>query len=509
MTLKRILCIVIGIAALWASAQNPISPPGVYIADPTARIDSNGQMYVYGSVDESTSHYCSRRYHVLSSDDLCHWTLHRNTFTWHDILYAPDMMRRGNSYYLYFDDPQGNEFVAEGSSPTGPFTNATRIDGPRQIDPNIFIEDDGQAYYFWGQFAAKGAKMNADMRTLDLTTLRDSIVTERDHHFHEGSYVVKRGPYYYFLFADISRRGRPTSLGYAMSMQPLGPYEYKGIIIDNYGCDPETWNNHGSLVEYHGQWYVLYHRSTHGSRMMRKACIEPITFNEDGTINEVEMTSQGAAPPLDAYTPIDGARACVMGGGKIVALTQPYPKGEGVRLSSVSSSRDMVNEVLMFYKDKGAGKNNNSFISAAQIPSSLRESRGDASPWSCWRYLDFGRGARSVAIQMEAHADGKLVLMVDSLNGQRLGEVSVKAKEGWQLLTTCIRKTSGVHALYLRFEDAGQEATATNTNGKQSLLTIAWLKFNKSKSGGLGPSHSTTIGSVSGRWPLLIFHSMG
>ena len=138
----------------------------------------------------------------------------------------------------------------------------------------------------------------------------------------------------------------------------------------------------------------------------------------------------------------------------------------------------MVNEVLMFYKEKGVG-NNNSFISAAQAPLSLGEGRGEASPWSCWRYLNFARGARSVAIQMEAHVDGKLFLMADSLNGQRLGEVSVKAKDGWQQLTTRIRKTSGVHALYLRFEDAGQEATATNTNRKQSLLTIAWLQFSR------------------------------
>ena len=145
MTLKRIVCIVIGLAVLSVSAQNPISPPGVYIADPTARIDNDGRMYIYGSLDESTSHYCSRSYHILSSNDLRHCTLHRNTFTWHDIIYAPDMMWRDNTYYLYFDDPKGNEFVAEGSSPTGPFTNATRISGPRQIDPNIFIDDDIKA----------------------------------------------------------------------------------------------------------------------------------------------------------------------------------------------------------------------------------------------------------------------------------------------------------------------------------------------------------------------------
>ena len=449
MLLKRIAYIVTGLTALSVSAQNPISPQGVYIADPTARIDSDGRLYIYGSLDESPDYYCSQRYHVLSSSDLRQWTLHRDAFSWKDRLYAPDLIRRDSTYYLYFDDPQGHEFVASGSSPTGPFTHATRIDGPQQIDPNIFIDDDGQAYYFWGQFAAKGAKMNADMRTLDLTTLRDSIVTERDHHFHEGSYVVKRGPYYYFLFADISRRGRPTSLGYAMSTQPLGPYEYKGIIIDNYGCDPETWNNHGSLVEYKGQWYVLYHRSSHRSRTMRMACIEPITFNADGTINEVEMTSQGAAPPLDAFARTDAFRACLMHGAANEAPPQPSPKGEGVPL-------------------------------AVAAPSPFGEGWGGAPPWALWRYLDFGRGARRLTLCLEAHAEGKIVVLADSLNGRLLGEISVQAQDGWQEVSMHIRKIRGVHALYLSFEPT--EAGHCDATRKESpyWLRLSWMKFHAS-----------------------------
>ena len=456
MLLKRIVCIVTGLTALSVSAQNPISPQGVYIADPTARVDSDGRLYIYGSLDESPDYYCSHRYHVLSSDDLRQWTLHRDAFSWKDRLYAPDLIRRDSTYYLYFDDPQGHEFVASGSSPTGPFTHATRIDGPQQIDPNIFIDDDGQAYYFWGQFAAKGAKMNADMRTLDLTTLRDSIVTERDHHFHEGSYVVKRGPYYYFLFADISRRGRPTSLGYAMSTQPLGPYEYKGIIIDNYGCDPETWNNHGSLVEYKGQWYVLYHRSSHHSRTMRMACIEPITFNADGTINEVEMTSQGAAPPLDAFARTAAFRACLMHGAAIEVPPHPSLKGEGVPLAVASPSP--------FGEGWGGA--------SGEAPG--------AAPWALWRYLDFGRGARRLALCLEAHAEGKIVVLADSLNGRRLGEVNVKAQDGWQEVSMRIRKIRGVHALYLRFEPA--EAGHCDTTRKESAywLRLSWMKFHAS-----------------------------
>ncbi|MDR0699977.1 MAG: hypothetical protein LBG28_12325, partial [Tannerella sp.] len=105
---KFIFCI------LWASAvmsgQNPVSPPGVYIADPTARVDADGKMYIYGSLDTIPGSYCSERYHVLSSSDLSHWQLHPNTFAskgendavpYSDrMLYAPDMMYRNGVYYL-------------------------------------------------------------------------------------------------------------------------------------------------------------------------------------------------------------------------------------------------------------------------------------------------------------------------------------------------------------------------------------------------------------------------
>lgn len=174
---------------------------------------------------------------------------------------------------------------------------------PPGIDPTVFVDDDGQAYYYWGQFSLKGAKIKPNMTELDEASIRDSLIDSREHFFHEGSFVFKRKGIYYVLYAHEGRRDRrPTSLGYATSSSPLGPFTYKGVVIDNFGCDPETWNNHGSIAEFNGQWYVFYHRSSHGSQIMRRACAEPIEFNADGTIDEVEMTSQGAGKPLDAFS---------------------------------------------------------------------------------------------------------------------------------------------------------------------------------------------------------------
>ncbi|MFQ9395775.1 MAG: family 43 glycosylhydrolase [Lachnospiraceae bacterium] len=118
-------------------------------------------------------------------------------------------------------------------------------------------------------------------------------MTQDEDGFHEGSSIRKINGKYYMVYADISR-GRPTCLGYAISDNPLGPYEKKGIIIDNNGCDPSSWNDHGSIQKIGEDYYVFYHRSTHNSVYSRRVCAEKIQINEDGTIDEVEMTTQGA-----------------------------------------------------------------------------------------------------------------------------------------------------------------------------------------------------------------------
>lgn len=423
--MKRFFPLALIAACLSAAAQNPICPMGIYIADPSSRVAPDGRLYIYGSCDESVDYYCSDTYHVLSSADLREWTFHPRSFQWDQQIYAPDVMLKDGVYNLYFETPDGNEYVATSDRPEGPFSGAVHIDGPQQIDPGVFVDDDGQAYYFWGQFSGKGAKMNPDMKTLDWSTYRDGIVTEAEHGFHEGSYVVKRGEYYYYIYADISRNHRPTCIGYSMSKSPLGPYEYKGVIIDNAGCDPEVWNNHGSIVEFEGRWYVLYHRSTHASVTMRKACIEPITFNEDGTIDEVEMTSQGAAGPLDAFRKIDAARACALSGNVRVALDD--------------GRKDR--EVLSAFSDADSAE---------------------------WRYIDFGRGAKRVFLSIKSPCGGRVAVYAgDTL----VGELKVPACADWTTLRKRIRRTRGVHAVRLVFESAGQEG--------DGVSALDWLMFSR------------------------------
>jgi len=420
-------------------SQNPIVPPGVYMADPTARVWDDGRLYIYASVDESPDYYCSYQYHVLSTDDLVHWTLHRNSFAsrgegdqvdYSDaLLFAPDCVKKGKKYYLYYcqPDPDHAEGVAVSRNPAGPFQKATAIDvgEHNQIDPCLFIDDDGQAYYIWGQFTCKMARMNRDMRTLDSSSITDSVITENEHHFHEGAHMIKRNGIYYLLYAHLGRAGMPTCIGYSTSTSPMGPFSYGGVIVDNDHCDPGNWNNHGSLMEYQGQWYVFYHRATHNSPMMRKACMEPIYFNEDGSIDEVEMTSQGAGPPLRAKARIPAERACLLHGNvRIEAFTE-------------------TNEQLAEIRD------------------------GDKA---AYKYIDFGIGVDSILVCVKpGRAAGGITLKAGMPWGTTVGHLDVPASMGereWITLTAKAEEITGINALWLVFEGEGE-----------ALFTLDWIAF--------------------------------
>ena len=286
--------------------QNPLLSENAFVPDAEAHVWADGKIYIYGSLDiRGKRYYCSSKYHVFSSEDMIHWQDHGVSFKSSDIswfkgicpLYAPDCAYRNGKYYLYYCIPDGRCGVASSDKPYGPFKDVGQLKGVSGIDPSVFIDDDGQAYIYWGQFdEVRGAKLNEDMVTLDLSTVTQPL-SVAEHDFHEGSSVKKINGKYIYLYTDTHRhkdikpKGMATCLGYAVSDSPLSGYEYKGVVIDNFGCDPGVWNNHGSLCNIRGQWYVFYHRSTHGTEFSRHVCAEKIDIRPDGHIDEVKMTS--------------------------------------------------------------------------------------------------------------------------------------------------------------------------------------------------------------------------
>ena len=398
--------------------MNPLFDRKLFVPDGEAHVMPDGRLYVYGSIDISGSKtYCGEYYHVVSTDDpkLENWVDHGISFATTpefvgDLyapgthLYAPDALHKDGKYYLYYCTSTGAEGVAVSDSPAGPFGDPRPVKGVdgSGIDPAVFVDDDGSIYYLWGQFTLSGAKLNADMASIDESTLRTDILTEEEHGFHEGVSLRKHNGKYYLAYTSVER-GTACCIAYAMSDNPLGPYKKCGVIVDNTGCDPQSWNDHGSIECFKGQWYVFYHRSSQNTLCNRRMCAEKIFFDENGLIKEAPMTTGGAAGAVSAYKPIDGGMACRVAGCCIV------PDEGGVE----------------------------KLIPAEAVHTWRR--------WAKFDSLDFGAGAKSV--QLTARGRGTVLFAVE--NSAELCRIDVDSDD----FTTCSADVavSGEHCVWVRF----------------------------------------------------------
>ena len=314
--------VVLCLAATAANAQNPIIRDQ-FTADPTARVFNN-KVYLYPSHDilppagQRQDWFCMEDYHVFSSGNLTDWTDHGVIVTQNKVpwvrpdsysMWAPDCIERNGKYYFYFPSApkDGRGFgvgVAIADRPEGPFIcEPEPIKGINGIDPCVLQASDGNAYIFWG--AGRCAKLKPNMKELADDTPKEKVkwgnrefemlgvncLKDLPNRQAEGPFAFEANGWYYLTYPYV--RENTEVLGYAMSKNPMGPYEYKGLIMSEQpnGC----WTNHHSIVNYKGQWYLFYHHNYFSPRddKRRSACIEKLYFNADGTIQEVKQTMRG------------------------------------------------------------------------------------------------------------------------------------------------------------------------------------------------------------------------
>lgn len=270
-------------------AQAPILPD--FYADPSARV-FGGKLYVYPSHDAAGARNWKSMvdWHVFSTDDMVKWTDHGVAFGLKDLAWAnteawaPDCIERNGKYYFYF--PAGGQIgVAISDSPTGPFKDAlgkplikSKEAGIRyMIDPCVFIDDDGQAYLYVGGAGQLGVvKLKTDMITRD-----GPIRILNMPSFYEGVWVHKRNGIYYASYPTRPPGQKANVMVYSTAKSPVGPFEYRGEILDNHSL-----NVHGSITEFKGQAYLFYHIEG-PSHWERRVCVAPLSYNEDGTINPI------------------------------------------------------------------------------------------------------------------------------------------------------------------------------------------------------------------------------
>jgi beta-xylosidase len=299
------IMLFLGVAVV---AQNPIITHK-YTADPAAIVHDD-KVYLYVGHDEAANNeerYVLNEWLIFESADMKEWeevgSFPVSAFKWaKGDAWAAHVIEKDGKFYWYVTVEHGtipgkSMGVAVSDSPKGPFkdaigaalvTNDMTTEHSSSywddIDPAVFIDDDGQAYIFWGNTVCYYAKLKDNMIELD----GDIKVIDLPR-FTEAAWVHKKGDWYYLTYAyDF-----PEKTAYAMSKSIHGPWEFKGILNEVAG---NSNTNHQAIIEFKGRDYFIYHNGsipTAGSSYRRSVCIDYLYYNEDGTLKRIVMTSEG------------------------------------------------------------------------------------------------------------------------------------------------------------------------------------------------------------------------
>lgn len=426
------------------SAQNPIVR-NQYSADPTARVFGD-RVYVYPSHDilaqpgkGRVGWFCMEDYHVFSSANLTDWTDHgmivsQTTVPWANptgySMWAPDCIERNGKYYFYFPTlPKdtalyGRSFgigVAVSDKPTGPFMPESEpIKGVKGIDPNVFIDKDGQAYLYWSQGNIYVAKLKENMKELASEVV--TIPNLPTKGLKEGPFVFERNGLYYLTFPHVENK--TERLEYAIGDNPMGPFKMTGVIMDESptGC----WTNHHSIIQYKKQWYLFYHHNDYSPKFdkARSIRMDSLSFNTDGTIQKVIPTLRGAGLTnarteiqIDRYSNIDDRAA--------IAALDTADRFKGWKTE---------------FKEPGA--------------------------WVQYNSVDFsGKAIKKALLKLCAAEDATIEIRTESLTGPLLSKYKIKKDSNWMVIgSDILKKTNGVQHLFISL-----------TDGKG--VEIDWVKF--------------------------------
>ncbi len=463
---------------------NPYLPSWEYIPDGEPYV-FNDRVYVYGSHDRFNGHaFCLNDYVCWSApvNDLGSWryegVIYRKTDDplnpdGHMCLYAPDVtVGPDGRYYLYYvldkvpvvsvavsDTPAGKyEFYGYVHYPDGTRLGEREGDEP-QFDPAVLTE--GDRTYLYTGFCPVGDKSRSGaMATVlgpdMLTVVEEPVIIApsepysrgsgyEGHEFFEAPSIRKRGDTYYFVYSSIVMH----ELCYAVSKDPRKGFEYGGVIVSNCDLHIDTYkpaekpmyyggNNHGSIVEINGEWYVFYHRHTNGTAFSRQGCLEKIHFEEDGTIPQAEMTSCGSIDePLPGKGEYPAYLACNL-----------FCKEESIYTDWTGSW--MNNQFPRITQDGRDGDEETGYIA------NMKE-----SATAGFKYFDC-KGVKKVKIKVRGYARGDFEIKT-SWNGPALGKIPVEFTKVWTEYSADIAIPDGIQALYITYAGSGSASLASFT----------------------------------------------
>ena len=427
-------------------AQNPIILDQ-FTADPAARVFGNS-VYLYPSHDilAKEGHgragwFCMEDYHVFSSDNLTDWTDHgviisQNKVKWADSttysMWAPDCIFKNGRYYFVFpaqakDTSNGRGFsigVYVSEKPAGPFSPwSGPIKNVHGIDPNLFIDKDGQTYLYWAMGKIYVAKLKENMT--ELASEPKVIVGLPDKGLKEGPFLFERNGIYYFTYPHV--QNTVERLEYAMADNPMGPFEFKGVIMDELptGC----WTNQQSIINFRNQWYLFYHQNDLSPNFdkNRSVRIDSLFFNADGTILKVIPTFRG------------------------VGLTAASKQIQIDRYSLISNKGVSI-----------------AFIDSLNTFSGWKTIFTAKNAWIQYNSVDFRKGRyKTINIRNLSNNGGVLILRLDNVNGPVVARANLPKGTVWNEFCVTLSKISrGIHNIILQQEQGAN-------------VEVDWVRFNK------------------------------
>ncbi|HEU5073301.1 MAG TPA: family 43 glycosylhydrolase [Polyangiaceae bacterium] len=412
-------------------ADNPIVQTN-YTADPAPMVVGD-TVYLCTSHDEDVTvdnFFTMNDWRVYSSKDMVNWTDHGSplsyqSFSWADgKAWAPHCVERDGKFYFYVpvSDSIG---VAVADSPIGPFEDAIGeplVSNYQYIDPTVFVDDDGQAYLYFGNPRLWYVELNDDMTSFtgQVTQIENTTQSfgersgdaDRPTLYEEGPWFYKRNDQYYMIFA---MGPLPERIGYATSSAPLGPWTYRGVIMESQSGHAFT--NHAGVVDFKGKSYFFYHTQElpGGGGYKRSVAVEEFSYGADGSIPIINKTSEGvteSAEPLNPFVQVEAETIAWEEGIE----TEPCSEG-GMNVTEISDG---------------------DYIKVEQV--------------------EFGAGADTFNYRVAAGSGGGAIeLRLDGEDGDLAGTCMVESSGGADTWATqeCSVNITGAHDLFLRFTGGG------------------------------------------------------
>lgn len=453
--MKKVLIVNVLMAiAFLCIAQKPTTLPIIstkYTADPAPMV-YNDTVFLYTSHDEDDAMgFKMQDWLLYSSTDMVNWTEHGVVASLKDFKWVPydngawavQCIERNGKFYLYCPMPGGVGIgVLVADSPYGPFKDPLGKplikNSSHDIDPTVLIDDDGQAYMYWGNPQVYWVKLNEDMISYSGEIMQDSTTPAN---YQEGPWVWKRNGFYYLAYASTCC---PEGIGYAMSSSPTGEWEYKGMIVD---ASEKTRGNHPGIIEFKGKSYCFGHSydllklSTSKFYERRSVDMDEMRYHPDGTIqNRTYWSVEGPAQ---------------------VGTLNPFKRVEAETMAWSEGLKTHFETEWEGDFDWARGR---------KIADRLYVTSINHGDYILVKGVNFSDGAKTIDVSVSPLNGGKIEIHADKIDGPLVATVEINSSREaglWKTFSAPTEHVKGVHDLYFVFR------------GEKDLFNFDWWKFSK------------------------------